>query len=102
MTFKIGHIYKDSANNTYQFLRRDGDFGIFKFNLVERRYKIIKYCGVESIIQFGKVIVKCADIKPTNDPEFDTPKEPKIIKLNSTQRYINVFEKNITAKCSSH
>ena len=43
MTFKIGHIYKDSANNTYQFLRRDGDFGIFKFNLVERRYKIIKY-----------------------------------------------------------
>lgn len=77
MTFKIGHIYKDSANNTYQFLRRDGDFGIFKFNLVERRYKIIKYCGVESIIQFGKVVVKCADIKPTDDLNLIHQKNPK-------------------------
>lgn len=98
MKFEVGHIYKDKANNTYELLRRDKDFGIFRFNKIERRYRIVKYCGIEAVIQYGTPLIKAGEIKYIFDPDLDLPKEQKVVKLNNTERYIDVFKKNIIAR----
>lgn len=95
MSFEVGKTYKDSAGNSYTLLSLDKDFGIFKFNRVEKRFRITDYCGVDAVIQYGKVLIKAEKIKPNIDPEFDlTTKVTNVIKLNKGERYINVFRKH--------
>ena len=95
MSFEVGHSYKDKAGNNYILLSKDKEFGIFKFNNVEKRFRIIKYCGIEAVIQYGTVILKSEKIAPQIDEEFDIPKVKKIIKINNNnQRYIDVFKKH--------
>lgn len=92
MSFEVGHIYMDSAGNIYTLMSRDKDYGIFRFNKSPRPYKIIKYCGVEAAIQYGKILFKSAAIVPTEDPEIDTPKQPAVYKINlNNERYIDVY-----------
>lgn len=98
MKFEVGHIYKDKANNSYELLSRDKDFGIFKFNRIQKKFRIVKYCGIEAIIQYGEPIIKAGTIQYVFDPELDEPKEPIELKLNTTERYIDVFKKNISKK----
>ena len=62
MNFEVGHLYKDAAGNNYIMLSRERDIGVFNFNRCVKRYKIIKYCGVEATISFGKVLFKSANI----------------------------------------
>ena len=101
MSFELGHVYKDDIGNTYTLLSRQHDFGIFKFNMVEKRLKIINYCGIEAAIQFGKVVVKSDKIKPKFDEELDIPKVTKILKINNNnQRYIDVFKNHKNSQSS--
>lgn len=95
MSFEIGKTYKDSAGNNYTLISLHNDIGIFKFNKIEKKYRIIQYCGTEAVIQYGKVLIKSEQIKPHADPEFDlAQKVTKVIKINKGERYINVFKKH--------
>lgn len=96
MNFEIGKSYNDGKGNTFTMLSREKDFGVFRFNCIERKYRIVKYCGVESLIQFGNIILKACPIHHQFDPEFDLPKEPVIYKLNTNnERYIDVFKSHV-------
>lgn len=96
MKFEIGHLYKDAAGNNYIMLSRDHDIGVFNFNRCVKRYKIIKYCGVEAAISFGKVLFKSANIIPQEDPEIDKPKQPVVYKLNNNnERYLDVLKSHL-------
>lgn len=93
MSFEVGKTYKDSSGNNYTLISIDNGFGIFKFNQIEKRYKITEYCGVDSVIQYGKVLFKADKIKPYIDPEFDLiTKITNAVKLNKDERYIDVFK----------
>ena len=96
MNFEIGHTYSDTAGNKYTLLSRDGDYATFRFNRSPRAYRIIRYCGVEAVIQYGKVLFKCGEIRPTEDPEIDMPKQPQVYKINlNNERYIDVLKSHI-------
>ena len=83
------------AGNTYQLLSKDGNFGVFKFNAVNRRFMITKYCGVDAVVQYGKVLIKSDKIAPQIDPELDIPKQIPVYKLNTKNyRYIDVLKKH--------
>lgn len=93
MIFEVGKFYNDDKGNIYKMLSRDNNFGVFRFNSSEHRYRIVKYCGVEALIQFGNIILKSSPIQYKFDPEFDLPKQPVIYKLNkNNERYIDVFK----------
>lgn len=95
MSFEVGKTYKDSIGNSYTLLSLDKDFGTFKFNKIEKRFKITRYCGVDAVVQYGKVLIKAETIKPHIDPEFDLiVKASNTIKLNKGERYIDVFRKH--------
>lgn len=96
MNFEVGHLYKDSDGNRYIMLSRNKDIGIFNLNRAIKKFRIIKYCGIEAAISFGKVILKSANIEPKEDAEIDMPKKPAIYKLNmNNERYINVLKSHI-------
>lgn len=96
MNFEIGHLYKDSQGNKYILLSRERDVGVFNFNKTTKRYRIIKYCGIEAAISFGKVLFKSANITPQDDPEIDKPKQPAVYKLNNNnERYLDVLKSHI-------
>ena len=42
MNLEIGQVFKDKQGNTYTLLSRDKEFGIFKFNAVQKKLKIIQ------------------------------------------------------------
>lgn len=94
MNFEVGQVFKDKRGNTYTLLSRGKDFGIFKFNSVPRRFKIIPYCGAEAVVQYGEVLFQTQTKLPF-DEEFDAPKVAKVVKINNnSQRYIDVFKKH--------
>lgn len=93
MSFEIGHSYKGTNGLTYTLLSLDKDFGIFKFNNITKRLRIMNYGGIEAAVQYGEILFKSDKIKVVFDAEFDTPKEVVILKLNNKgERYINVFK----------
>lgn len=93
MIFEVGKSYSDGKGNIFKMLSREKDFGTFRFNSSEHRYRIVKYCGVEALIQFGNIILKSSPITYQFDPEFDLPKQPVIYKLNNNnERYIDVLK----------
>ena len=94
MSFEVGQVFKDKRGNTYTLLSRDKDFGIFKFNMVPRKFRIIQYCGAEAVVQFGEILFQTQKKLPF-DEEFDAPKVAKVVKINNNnQRYIDVFKKH--------
>lgn len=94
MSFEIGQVFKDKRGNIYTLLSRDKDFGIFKFNTVPRKFRIIQYCGAEAVVQFGEILFQTQKKLPF-DEEFDAPKVAKVVKINNNnQRYIDVFKKH--------
>lgn len=96
MSFEIGKCYKDKNNNVYKLLTIENNFGIFKLNLITKRLKIIKYCGIDVALEYGNVLLKSESIKPVFDSSIDIRKRTintKIIKLNNNnERYIDVFK----------
>ena len=62
MNFEIGQVFKDKRGNTYTLLSRDKEFGIFKFNAVPRKFKIIQYCGAEAVVQYGEILFQTEKI----------------------------------------
>ena len=93
MNFEVGQVFKDKRGNTYTLLSRDKDFGIFKFNMVPKKFRIIQYCGAEAVVQFGEILFQTQKKLPF-DEEFDAPKVAKVVKINNNnQRYIDVFKK---------
>lgn len=94
MNFEVGQVFKDKRGNTYTLLSRDKDFGIFKFNMVPKKFRIIQYCGAEAVVQFGEILFQTQKKLPF-DEEFDAPKVAKVVKINNNnQRYIDVFKKH--------
>ena len=94
MNFEIGQVFKDKRGNTYTLLSRDKEFGIFKFNAVPRKFKIIQYCGAEAVVQYGEILFQ-TEKKLPYDEEFDAPKVAKVVKINNNnQRYIDVFKRH--------
>ena len=94
MNFEIGQVFKDKRGNTYTLLSRDKEFGIFKFNAVPRKFKIIQYCGAEAVVQYGEILFQ-TEKKLPYDEEFDAPKVTKAVKINNNnQRYIDVFKRH--------
>lgn len=94
MNFEVGQVFKDKRGNTYTLLSRDKDFGIFKFNVVPKKFRIIQYCGAEAVVQFGEILFQTQKKLPF-DEEFDAPKIAKVVKINNNnQRYIDVFKKH--------
>lgn len=94
MNFEIGQVFKDKQGNTYTLLSRDKESGIFKFNTVPRKFKIIQYCGAEAVIQYGEILFQ-TEKKLPYDEEFDAPKIAKVVKINNNnQRYIDVFKRH--------
>jgi hypothetical protein len=95
MSFKIGHTYDAVNGNKYTCVGVENGFGIFRFNQVLKRFKITKYCGVDSVIQYGNVLFKSENIMPTEDDDLDLSKQPVIYKLNkNNERYIDVFKRH--------
>ena len=94
MNFKIGQVFNDKQGNTYTLLSRDKEFGIFKINAVQKKLKIIQYCGAEAVVQYGEILFQTAKKLPY-DEEFDAPKVTKTAKINNNnQRYIDVFKRH--------
>ena len=94
MNFEIGQVFKDKRGNTYTLLSRDKEFGIFKFNAVPRKFKIIQYCGAEAVVQYGEILFQ-TEKKLPYDEEFDAPKVAKVVKINNNnQWYIDVFKRH--------
>ena len=92
MNFEVGQVFKDKRGNTYTLLSRDKDFGIFKFNVVPKKFRIIQYCGAEAVVQYGEILFQ-TEKKLPYDEEFDAPKVTKVVKINNNnQRYIDVFK----------
>ena len=50
MNLEIGQVFKDKQGNTYTLLSRDKEFGIFKFNAVQKKLKIIQTVCILRII----------------------------------------------------
>lgn len=95
MSFEVGKTYNDSLGNNYTLLSIDKDIGTFKFNKIIKKFRIAQYCGVDAVIQYGKVLFKSEKIKPYIDPEFDLiAKSTNKIKINKDERYIDVFKKH--------
>lgn len=98
MSFKIGHTYDAIDGNKYTCVLLENGFGTFRLNKILKRFKITKYCGVDSVIQYGNVLIKSEAIAPKADDEFDLPKQPVIYTLNkNNERYIDVFKRHKTA-----
>lgn len=98
MSFEIGHTYDAVNGNKYTCVSLENGFGTFKFNQVLKRFKITKYCGVDSVIQYGNVLFKSENIIPVDDDEFDLPKQTVIYTLNkNNERYIDVFKRHKAA-----
>jgi len=94
MNFEVGQVFKDKQGNTYTLLSRDKEFGIFKFNAIPKKFKIIQYCGAEAVVQYGEILFQ-TEKKLPYDEEFDAPKVAKVVKINNNnQRYIDVFKKH--------
>ncbi len=94
MNLEIGQVFKDKQGNTYTLLSRDKEFGIFKFNAVQKKLKIIQYCGAEAVVQYGEILFQTAKKLPY-DEEFDASKVVKVAKINNNnQRYIDVFKRH--------
>ena len=94
MNFEVGQVFKDKQGNTYTLLSRNKEFGIFKINAVQKKLKIIQYCGAEAVVQYGEILFQTAKKLPY-DEEFDAPKVIKVAKINNNnQRYIDVFKRH--------
>lgn len=94
MNFEVGQVFKDKQGNTYTLLSRDKEFGIFKFNAIPKKFKIIQYCGAEAVVQYGEILFQ-TEKKLPYDEEFDAPKVAKVVKINNNnQRYIDVFKRH--------
>lgn len=94
MSFEVGYTYNDKQGNTYKCLSVNNNIGIFKYNNVIKKLKIINYCGVDAAIQYGEVLFKSAKVVPQFDAEFDLPPKPKtdLIINKHNEGYINVFK----------
>lgn len=96
MSFEVGKSYNDAHGHKYTCLSIDNGVGTFQFNNVVKKLRIIPYCGVDAVIQYGEILFRSAKVVPYFDEEFDLPPKPKVeVTINkNNEGYINVFKKH--------
>lgn len=63
--FKINGVYKDEQGNTYRVLWIAGDQMEARFNLVKKKFRIVKFGSVYAAVNSGRVWFKSAKPDPT-------------------------------------
>lgn len=64
--FEVGKVYTDEQGNTYKVLSIDGDLMEALFNVVKKKFKIIKYGSTMGAMNSGRVWFRSGK----NDPSL--------------------------------
>lgn len=64
--FEVGKVYTDEQGNRYEVLSIDGDIMEAKFNVVNKKFKIIKYGSTMGAMNSGRVWFRSGK----NDPSL--------------------------------
>ena len=94
MKFEIGQVYQDVNGNSYKVISINGNQIDFICNKIVRHFKFIQYCGVDTVMQYGRPFIKSGRIIPVFDTEIDVKIKPKTnVTLNTKIKgYIDVFK----------
>lgn len=94
MKFEVGQTYQGIDGNSYKVISINGNQIDFICNKIVRHFRFIQYCGIETVMQYGRPFIKSGKIIPVFDPEIDVKIKPKTnVTLNTNIKgYINVFK----------
>lgn len=93
--FEVNKTYHDKNNNSYTVLNRTKDTIECRFNRVIKKYHVVKYCNIETVIQYGSPLIMADKIHYQFDDEIDgsSIKRKQINKEN--MGYIDVIRRRI-------
>lgn len=69
--FEVNKTYTSDDGRQYTVLNRTNNEIECRFNKIIKKFRIMEYCGVETVIQYGKALIKAGRIKYQFDEELD-------------------------------
>lgn len=69
--FELNRTYTSEDGRQFTVLNRTNDMLECRFNKVIKKFRIVEYCGIETVMQYGKPLIRAGKIKYQFDEEID-------------------------------